>query len=49
VDAKIGNLVIEIDGPGHDRPRTRREDEARDATLTAAGYAVLRLTPDDLM
>jgi hypothetical protein len=43
VDAKIGNLVIEIDGPGHRRPRTRREDEARDATLRSAGYEVIRI------
>jgi len=48
VDAKIGNLVIEIDGPAHNRPRTRREDATRDAILHAAGYSVLRLTPDDL-
>ncbi len=48
VDFAYDDLVIEIDGPGHDRPRTRREDAARDAILQAAGYSVLRLTPDDL-
>ena len=35
-------LVVEVDGPGHERPRTRREDARRDRVLTAAGYTVLR-------
>jgi very-short-patch-repair endonuclease len=48
VDAAWPGLVVEIDGPGHNRPRTQREDAARDAILNAAGYSVLRLTPDDL-
>lgn len=34
--------VVEIDGHGHDRPPTRREDEERDARLTRAGYDVSR-------
>jgi hypothetical protein len=38
------NLCIEIDGPGHERPRTRTEDRARDAKLRAAGHDVIRLT-----
>jgi hypothetical protein len=37
------NLVAEIDGPGHERPRTRHEDAARDEALKAAGKTVLRL------
>jgi very-short-patch-repair endonuclease len=37
------NLVVEIDGPGHDRPRTRNEDAARDAALKAAGLKVVRI------
>ena len=37
------NLCIEIDGPGHERPRTRQEDRARDAKLRAAGHEVIRL------
>jgi predicted transcriptional regulator of viral defense system len=37
------NLCVEIDGPGHERPRTRREDRTRDATLRAAGHEVIRL------
>ena len=48
VDVLIDKLVVEIDGPGHNRPRARRQDAARDAILNAAGYSVLRLTPDDL-
>jgi predicted transcriptional regulator of viral defense system len=37
------NRVVEIDGPGHARPRTRREDAARDRALTDAGIEVVRL------
>jgi hypothetical protein len=37
-------LVVEVDGPGHERPRTRREDRASDAALRVAGYTVLRFT-----
>jgi Protein of unknown function (DUF559) len=37
------NLVVEVDGPGHERPRTRREDDARDRVLRAAGIEVVRL------
>jgi hypothetical protein len=41
-------LCVEIDGPGHTRPRTNREDEARDADLGEAGHEVLRFIGDDL-
>jgi hypothetical protein len=41
-------LAIEIDGPGHARPRTRREDAANEAKLRAAGYEVVRVRPDEL-
>ena len=37
------NLVVEIDGPGHDRPRSQNEDAARDAALQAAGLRVVRI------
>jgi hypothetical protein len=37
------NLVVEIDGPGHDRPRTRAEDARRDAALAARGVRVVRI------
>jgi predicted transcriptional regulator of viral defense system len=36
-------LVVEIDGPGHARPRSRREDAERDARLKAAGIHVVRI------
>jgi hypothetical protein len=41
-------LVVEVDGSGHARPRTRREDAARDRKLEAAGYRILRFTADDI-
>ncbi len=42
------HLVVETDGPGHERPRTRREDAHRDRTLKVAGYRVLRFTDMDI-
>jgi hypothetical protein len=36
-------LVVEIDGPGHDRPHAHLDDAERDATLRSAGYSVIRL------
>jgi|tagenome__1003787_1003787.scaffolds.fasta_scaffold20668380_2 hypothetical protein len=35
-------LCAEVNGPGHARARTRREDAPRDRALTAAGFEVLR-------
>jgi hypothetical protein len=43
VDFAYDGLVIEIDGPGHKRPRTQREDRERDAVLKRAGYEVIRI------
>jgi predicted transcriptional regulator of viral defense system len=37
------NLVVEIDGPGHARPRTKAQDKARDEILEAAGMTVRRI------
>ena len=37
-------LVVEVDGPGHARPTARRTDARKTRALTAAGYAVLRVT-----
>jgi hypothetical protein len=37
-------LVVEVDGPGHNRPGQRRIDARRDRKLRAAGYTVLRFT-----
>ena len=39
-------LVVEVDGPGHERPQARREDEACDRVFRAAGYTVLRFAED---
>jgi hypothetical protein len=49
VDFAWSDLVVEIDGDGHKRPRSRREDRRRDAALEAAGCAVLRFTRDDVL
>jgi Protein of unknown function (DUF2726) len=53
VDFLWPNLVVELDGPGHERPRTRAEDRARDAALHAAGLKTLRVAdldePDRLL
>jgi len=35
--------VVEIDGPGHERPRSRREDAVRDAAFSKAGIEVVRI------
>jgi hypothetical protein len=35
-------LVVEIDGPGHQRGPTRREDQLKERILRAAGYDVMR-------
>jgi hypothetical protein len=48
VDFAWPGLVVEVDGPGHKRPRTRREDRIRDAALKRAGNFVMRLTDQDL-
>jgi very-short-patch-repair endonuclease len=40
------NLIVEVDGPGHTRPRTRQADAQRDARLRAAGHTVLRVVPE---
>jgi very-short-patch-repair endonuclease len=41
-------LVVEVDGPHHQRPRVKREDAARDRVLRAAGYRVLRFPDEDV-
>jgi very-short-patch-repair endonuclease len=37
-------LVVEVDGPGHHRPRAKRRDRRRDLERRNAGYVVLRFT-----
>jgi hypothetical protein len=41
-------LIVEIDGHGHTRPRTRRVDGERDRLLNAAGFRVVRVTGDEV-
>ena len=41
-------LVVEIDGPGHQRRRTHHADASRDRVLDAAGYTIVRFTDADL-
>jgi very-short-patch-repair endonuclease len=42
---KSHRLIVEVDGKGfHGHPRAFEVDRQRDATLVAAGYAVIRIT-----
>jgi hypothetical protein len=41
-------LIVEIDGPQHTRPTTKRDDAARDRAHRAAGYTTLRFTDEDV-
>jgi very-short-patch-repair endonuclease len=41
-------LVIEIDGPHHDEPESKKRDAARTAWLKEAGYRVIRF-PESLV
>jgi very-short-patch-repair endonuclease len=41
-------LCVEVDGDGHARSRTKREDDARDRALAVVGLRVVRLTGDDV-
>jgi hypothetical protein len=36
-------LIVEIDGPGHDRPRAKTVDARNERVLREAGYEVIRL------
>ena len=42
-------LVAEVDGPGHARPRTQREDKALDALVRAIGYTIVRGRMDEVV
>ena len=41
-------LIIEVDGPGHTRPRSQREDHERDNSLRAAGHTVVRVANHEI-
>jgi hypothetical protein len=42
------HVAVEVDGSGHGRARTEREDAAVDLALRVAGYTVLRFSVHDL-
>ena len=42
------NLCVEVDGHGHGRKPTRREDKLKQRLLEALGYTVLRITDEEL-
>jgi hypothetical protein len=44
VDFAWPGLVVELDGPGHERARTKAQDRIRDAALQAADIEPLRIT-----
>ena len=48
VDFAWPGLCVEVDGAGHERPRTKADDRIRDAALQARGITVLRITEDEL-
>lgn len=41
-------LVIEVDGPGHRQPNSRRRDPVRDEDLTERGFTVVRFTKQQI-
>ena len=41
-------LIVELDGPEHQKPERKAFDEARTNTLEAAGFPVLRIRNGDL-
>jgi hypothetical protein len=41
-------LVVEVDGSGHDRRRTKRDDARRDRLFREAGWKVLRFSGDEI-
>jgi Transcriptional regulator, AbiEi antitoxin/Protein of unknown function (DUF559) len=42
------HLCVEVDGGGHTRPRTKREDKARDRALQQAVHRVVRIAEHEL-
>jgi very-short-patch-repair endonuclease len=48
VDFAWPRVVVEIDGPGHRRARTKADDRIQDAALRAAGFTVIRFTEADV-
>ncbi|HEX4107493.1 MAG TPA: DUF559 domain-containing protein, partial [Solirubrobacteraceae bacterium] len=48
VDFLWEQLVVEVDGPGHRRVRTRENDQRRDVLLREGGYQVLHMTAEEI-
>jgi hypothetical protein len=48
VDFRWPGLVVEVDGSGHARKRTRAEDRRRDRRLASKGYEIVRVPEDEL-
>jgi very-short-patch-repair endonuclease len=48
VDYSWPELCVEIDGPGHERPRSKVDDRIRDVALRARGITVLRFKEADI-
>ncbi|MEI6127029.1 MAG: type I restriction endonuclease, partial [Pseudomonadota bacterium] len=42
-------LVVELDGPVHDRPDVGNKDQKRDEYLKSSGFDVLRVTNDEVL
>ena len=42
------NLVVEVDGGGHDEPSQRAKDERRDTYLRSNGFTVVRVWASDV-
>jgi very-short-patch-repair endonuclease len=40
-------LIVEVDGPDHDKPSRRERDQQRDAWFQDQGFAVFRMTGEE--
>jgi very-short-patch-repair endonuclease len=42
------SVIVEVDGPGHNKPNSRKKDPARDADLQRSGFTVVRFTKSEI-
>jgi very-short-patch-repair endonuclease len=49
VDFRWPGLCVEIDGPGHGRPRAQADDRIQDAVLEAHGFVTVRFREEQLV
>jgi very-short-patch-repair endonuclease len=42
-------LIVEVDGPHHDKPSRRERDRRRDAWFQEKGFAVFRMTGEEVI